>query len=141
MTVFIVSHNLQITSDSVPAISAQALADGLKEQSNAIDHAEALNHPHWLIRLESSLSPEKMAEELVQAWKKYRIFSSHGSEHHWLALGGRKDTPGSPSSPLQKGFWGVDVVECADPEQFLLSINWEALKSGRPSDAVFEIKA
>ena len=141
MTIFIVSHNLQITSDSVPAISAQALADGLKGHSNAFDHAEALNHPHWLIRLESSLSPEEMAKELVQVWKKFRISSSHGSEHHWLALGGRKDSPGSAGSPLQDGSWGVDVVECTNPEQFLLGINWEALKSGRPSDAVFEIKA
>nr|WP_114993267.1 DUF2656 family protein [Synechococcus sp. UW179A] len=141
MTVFIVSHNLQITSDSVPAISAQELVEGLKVHSNAFDHAEALNHPHWLIRLESFLSAEEMAKELVESWKKFRISSSHSSEHHWLALGGRKDSPGSTGSPLQEGSWGVDVVECADPEQFLLGINWEALKGGRPSDAIFEIRS
>lgn len=141
MTVFIVSHNLQITSDTVPAISAQALAEGLKAHSNAFDHSEALNHPHWLIRLESSLTSEEMAKELVRAWKKLRISSSHSSDHHWLALGGRKDSPGSSGSPLQEGSWGVDVVECSDPDQFLLGINWDALKSGRPSDAIFEIKA
>ena len=140
MTVFVVSHNLQITSDQVPSLSAEKLAEALKSQSNAFDAAEALNHPHWLIRLESSLSPEDMAKELVQAWKKYRITASHGSEHHWLALGGRKDSPGSSGSPLQEGSWGVDVVECTDPEQFLIGINWEGLKSGRPSDAIFEIK-
>ena len=141
MTVFVVSHNLQITSDQVPALSAQALVEALKSQSNAFVNAEALNHPHWLIRLESSLSPEDMAEELVQAWKKFRISSSHSTQHHWLALGGRKDSPGSPGSPLQEGSWGVDVVECADPQQFLIGINWEGLKGGRPSDAIFEIKA
>ena len=140
MTVFIVSHNLQVTSDSVPAISAQVLAEGLLNQSNAFNKAEALNHPHWLIRLESSLSPAEMAEELVQAWKKFRISSSHSSGHHWLALGGRKDSPGTSGSPLQEGSWGVDVVECPDPEQFLLGINWEGLKSGRPRDAIFEIR-
>lgn len=140
MTVFVVSHNLQIASDRVPALSAQELVEALQSQSNAFHSAEALNHPHWLIRLESPLSFDEMAQELVKAWKQFRIYSSHDSEHHWLALGGRKDSPGSPTSPLQEGSWGVDVVECADPEQFLLSINWEALKSGRPSDAVFEIK-
>ena len=141
MTVFIVSHNLQITSDAVPVISAQALAEGLKAHSNAFDHSEALNHPHWLIRLESSLTSEEMAKELVRAWKKLRISSSHRTDHHWLALGGRKDSPGSSGSPLQEGSWGVDVVECSDPDQFLLGINWDALKSGRTSDAIFEIRA
>jgi|TARA_B100000674_G_C37940990_1_gene962608 hypothetical protein len=140
MTVFVVSHNLQITSDQVPSLSAQALVEALKSQSSVFSTAEALNHPHWLIRLESSLPPDAMAQELVQAWKKFRIASSHGSSHHWLALGGRKDSPGAAGSPLQEGSWGVDVVECADPEQFLIGINWEGLKSGRPSDAVFEIK-
>ena len=140
MTVFVVSHNLQITSGQVPPLSAEKLVEALKSQSTAFDAAEALNHPHWLIRLESSLPPEDMAKELVQAWKKYRVTESHGSEHHWLALGGRKDSPGSSGSPLQEGSWGVDVVECNDPEQFLIGINWDGLKSGRPSDAIFEIK-
>ena len=36
--------------------------------------------------------------------------------------------------------WGVDVVECGDPDAFLESINWSALKGGRPADAVFEVK-
>ena len=140
MTVFIVSHNLQITSDSVPAISAQELADGLKRQSNSFTVAEPLNHPHWLIRLESSLDVDAMAHELVRAWKGLRRSAGHASSHNCLALGGRKDTLGSAGSPLQEGAWGVDVVECSEPDQFLLSINWEGLKGGRPSDAIFEVK-
>ena len=37
--------------------------------------------------------------------------------------------------------WGVDFVECADPDTFLASINWDALKSARPSDGIFELRA
>ncbi|MAF40910.1 MAG: hypothetical protein CL859_03500 [Cyanobium sp. ARS6] len=140
MTVFVVSHNLQVHSDNVPALSAVALAEALKGQSNSFSVAEPLTHPHWLIRLESSLSAEAMADELVKAWKSFRRAAGHGSDHDCLALGGRKDTPGSSGSPLQQGAWGVDMVECLNPEQFLLSINWEVLKGGRPSDAIFEVK-
>ena len=140
MTVFVVSHNLQITSDHVPALSAVALAEALKGQSNSFTVAEALSHPHWLIRLESSLDAEAMADELVKAWKGFRRAAGHASDHDCLALGGRKDTPGSAGSPLQQGAWGVDMVECINPDQFLLSINWEGLKAGRPSDAIFEVK-
>jgi hypothetical protein len=80
-----------------------------------------------------------MAQELVKAWKQYRLIKKHNVDHHWLALGGRKDTSGSPGSPLTLGSWGVDVVECGNPDAFLESINWNALKVGRPSDAVFEV--
>ena len=81
-----------------------------------------------------------MAHELVRTWKGFRRSAGHASGHNCLALGGRKDTLGSAGSPLQEGAWGVDVVECAEPDQFLLSINWEGLKGGRPSDAIFEVK-
>ena len=58
-----------------------------------------------------------------------------------LALGGRKDSAGAPGSPLQEGYWGVDVVETQDPKAFLTAINWDALKSTRPQEAVFEISS
>lgn len=140
MTVFVVSHNLQVNSDRVPALSAVALAEAIKGESTAFTLSEPLSHPHWLIRLESALEADVMAQELVKAWKGLRQTAGHESDHHCLALGGRKDTPGSPESPLQQGSWGVDLVECAQPDQFLLSINWEGLKAGRPSDAIFEVK-
>ncbi|WP_370593659.1 DUF2656 family protein [Synechococcus sp. BIOS-U3-1] len=140
MTIFVVSHNLQVTSARVPALSAVALAEALKDQSNSFTVAEPLNHPHWLIRLESALDANAMAHELVKAWKGFRHSAGHACDHDCLALGGRKDTPGSAGSPLQEGAWGVDVVECAEPDQFLVSINWEGLKGGRPSDAIFEVK-
>ena len=140
MTIFVLSHNLQLDSARVPSISAQDLAQGLLSSSSLITKADALSHPHWLVRIESDLPADQMANELVKAWKQYRLDQGHATEHHWLALGGRKDTEGSPGSPLVAGSWGVDVVECGDPDAFLESINWSALKGGRPSDAVFEVK-
>ena len=140
MTIFVLSHNLQLESAVVPSISAEDLAQGLLNSSSLITEADALSHPHWLVKIESALLADEMANELVKAWKQYRLNQGHSTEHHWLALGGRKDTEGSPGSPLVAGSWGVDVVECSDPDAFLESINWNALKSGRPSDAVFEVK-
>ena len=71
--------------------------------------------------------------------EKIEWMQKHNIDHHLLALGGRKDTAGSPGSPPTQGSWGVDVVECGNPDAFLESINWNALKAGRPSDAVFEV--
>ena len=139
MTIFVLSHNLQVQSALVPSISAADLAEGLLSSSSSFSKAEALSHPHWLVRIESDLSAHGMAQELVKAWKNYRLIKKHNVDHHWLALGGRKDTSGSPGSPLTLGSWGVDVVECGNPNAFLESINWNALKAGRPSDAVFEV--
>ena len=140
MTIFILSHNLQVESALVPSIPAVDLAEGLLSSSSSFSISEALSHPHWLVRIESELAVHEMAQELVKAWKQHRLIQKHNVNHHWIALGGRKDTAGSPGSPLVQGSWGVDVVECGNPDAFLDSINWNALKAGRPSDAVFEVK-
>ena len=141
MTVFVLSHNLQLSSAEVPAITASELADGLLKGSDHIQSSEALNHPHWLVKIESKLSAQELAQELIQAWGKYRKTCGHSMAHSLLALGGRKDSQAaSPSAPLQEGCWGVDVVECTDPDGFMQAINWNALKAGRPQDGVFEVR-
>ena len=140
MTIFIVSHNLQVASEAVPPLSASDLAEAFIKNSDVFTVSQALSHSHWLVRLESILSPSEMAEEVVKAWKRYRQSGNQNFDHYWLALGGRKDTPTMPGSPLQPGNWGVAVVECHEPEKFLQDINWPALKSARPVDAVFEIR-
>ena len=117
------------------------MASGLFRSSTILKSAVALNHSHWLIRIESELSPEDMAIELVKAWKIFRLDQGNSVDHSWIALGGRKDSAAmTSSSPLQEGYWGVDVVECMNPDAFLESINWDALKAGRPEDAVFEYR-
>lgn len=115
------------------------MADGLHRLCGHVISAEPLDHPHWLIRLESSADPVAQAGELVEAWAALRRESGHTVDHAILALGGRKDSPAASGSPLHQGAWGVDVVETADPEGFLEAIHWEGLKAGRPADGVFEL--
>jgi hypothetical protein len=98
----------------------------------------ALNHPHWMLKVESELDVNNMAEALLNTWRLVRLKLGHTFNHTAIALGGRKDDNANPSSPLQIGSWGVDLVETIDSDAFLRSINWDALKSGRPVDAVFE---
>ena len=141
MTTFILSHNLQVQSKDVPAFQTQVLADGIRSNSLSIISATVIEHPHWIISLTSNLSPNDMAVELVEAWKKLRSELGHSVDHVILALGGRKDSLAAPGAPLQEGFWGVDVVETYDEKAFLQAINWNVLKSNRPEDGVFEVSS
>ena len=139
MTTFVVSHNLQVNSSMVPSFNTQQLADELKNNSHLIVSSEVIEHPHWILSVSSNEAPQILAEELVRVWLMLRKKLGHNSDHKVLALGGRKDSKAMAGAPLQEGFWGVDVVETMDKDSFLQAINWEALKSGRPSDAVFEV--
>jgi hypothetical protein len=59
-----------------------------------------------------------------------------------LALGGLKSTPPTTESPgaLQPGEWGVDVVEVANGDEFLKSIDWANTVIGRSAETFFEIR-
>ncbi len=140
MTTFLLSHNLQVQGGNVPPWEGPELAAGLLRLCGIALSAEALSHPHWLIRVEGAPDAPTFARNLLEAWVKLRNEHGHDVDHALLALGGRKDTLPGPGSPLQQGFWGVDVVETSDPEGFLESINWQALKAGRPADGVFEVR-
>ncbi len=139
MTTFVLSHNLQVQAADVPPLTADQLAAGLKRMETAIEAAEVLTHPHWIVRLESELPAEAMAMAVATAWKALRRELGQGHGHTVMALGGRKDSEAAPGAPLQQGSWGVDVVETADAEAFLAAINWSSLKAGRPADGVFEV--
>lgn len=138
MTCFVLSHNLQVRSASLPPLSAAELASGLQESHEGIQVAEPLSHPHWLARIEIDADPQEASAVLVQAWRSLRAARGDSADHHVLALGGRKDSEAAPGSPLQPGSWGVDVVETNEPDGFLQAINWDGLKQGRPADGVFE---
>lgn len=57
-----------------------------------------------------------------------------------MALGGVKNTPAtSPLPALQTGEWGVDMVEAANPQEFLDEINWDKLSSAKPAEDIFRI--
>jgi hypothetical protein len=141
MTRFLLSHNLQVDSDRLPALSAVDLATGLAAHVPTGVQAQALSHPHWLVQVEADLLPADLAEAVLLAWRRLR--SSAGASDdtcQLLALGGRKDDPAGPGAVLQQGDWGVDVVETLDVVAFLQSINWEQLKQGRAADGVFELR-
>ena len=141
MTTFVLSHNLQVQSDLVPALNFELLAQELKSLSKDISSTAVLDHPHWKLSISSDLSPRDMAVNLVQTWSEYRRQLGHDMNHVVLALGGRKDSQASPGAPLQEGYWGVDLVETPDESTFLQAINWEALKAGRSEDAIFEVSS
>ena len=136
MTQFVLSHNPQVASQSLPVMSASELANGLSDQGMNVS---ALQHPHWKVRVDSDLDPESLAQTLLRAWRRFRESNGVQTDFTILALGGRKDGVAMSNSLLQTGSWGVDVVETDRPSEFLGSINWEGLKSGRPADAIFEI--
>ena len=140
MTTFLLSHNLQVQWGNVPPWEGQELAAGLLRLCGSAIRAEVLSHPHWLIRIEGAVDAPVLASDLLEAWVRLRHEKGHDVGHALLALGGRKDTRPGPGSPLEQGFWGVDVVETSDPEGFLEAINWQALKAGRPTDGVFEVR-
>ena len=139
MTSFLLSHNLQVESAQVPALSPQQLAVGLAAHCLSLSLSEPLDHPHWMVKVESQLSPHQLAQELAKGWRSMREGMGHAHQHAVMALGGRKDSEAQPGSPLQKDFWGVDVVETLDPAEFLMAINWAELKANRPVDGVFEL--
>ena len=112
-----------------------------KSLSKNNSSSEVLRHPHWKLSISSDLSPQNMAVDLVQTWAEYRRQLGHDMSHVVLALGGRKDSQASPGAPLQEGYWGVDLGETPDESTFLQAINWEALKAGRPEDAIFEVSS
>ena len=141
MTTFVLSHNLQVQSDHVPALNFEELAQSLKSLSENISSTAVLDHPHWKLSISSELSPQELAADLVQTWSRYRRQLGHEMNHVVLALGGRKDSQASPGAPLQEGYWGVDLVETTDEVAFLQAINWDGLKSGRPEDSIFQVSS
>ena len=141
MTTFVLSHNLQVQSELLPVLNFEQLAQALKSLSKNILSITVLDHPHWKLSISTDLSPQDMAADLVETWLQYRHQLGHEMNHVVLALGGRKESQASPGAPLQEGYWGVDLVETPDEIAFLQAINWEALKSGRSEDAIFEVSS
>ncbi|TAG74477.1 MAG: DUF2656 domain-containing protein, partial [Oscillatoriales cyanobacterium] len=59
-----------------------------------------------------------------------------------LILAGLKKTPplSSDVEALQTGEWGVDVVETASAESFLMAMGWEEKTSGKSIEDVFKVE-
>ncbi len=140
----LLSHNFALTHNAVHPLNRKEFAavfiNGLKEQSG-IDCAP-IENPHWIVEVRydvSQYSPDKVGQICAEALMNYR--KAHKKEAFYiLALGGVKTTPSTGSPPsLQTGEWGVDVVETANPEEFLIEMNWEKLAGAKPSTDVFRV--
>ena len=138
MTSFVLSHNPQISSGTMTTLSATDISRGLSYHSFGVFSTTTLYHPHWMVKVESSAEANGLAEKILKSWRSFRHELGDTNNYVILALGGRKDTATVLNSPLEQGFWGVDIIETRDPQDFLSSINWNTLKGTRPTDSVFE---
>ena len=86
MTCFVISHNLQVHAQAVPSLAPEVLAEALRASSQYINTAEALDHPHWLVRINLELDAIALAQELPRAWRAMRKILGHGADHELLAL-------------------------------------------------------
>ena len=132
MTTFVLSHNLQVQSDLVPALNFELLAQELKSLSKNISSTEVLGHPHWKLSIASDLSPQDMAVDLVQTWSEYRRQLGHDMNHVVLALGGRKDSQASPGAPLQGGIGVLIWLKLLTKALFFKRSTGRLLKLGDP---------
>ena len=139
MTSFVLSHNPQTSPGMMVTLSATDISEGLSYHSFGVFSTTALYHPHWMVKVESSADANVLAEKILVSWRSFRHGLGDTNDYVILALGGRKDSATVLNSPLEQGFWGVDIIETRDPQGFLSSINWNALKGARPTDSVFEV--
>lgn len=153
----LLSHNFDVASDIVPALSreefAQVFIEGLTAHKQL--KCRLVDNPHWIVEVlfpTEEFSPQQVGELCAYALLEKRQTQSSQSvsfrESHSaampeiLVLGGIKTTPATSSSPnaLQPGNWGVDVVETLSSEAFLQAIAWDATIAQKPTDSIFKIE-
>lgn len=143
----LLSHNFTVSTDVVPALSAQEFANVFQTGLKAHDSLQCspIDHPHWRVEVRFPLaqfSPSAVGELCGQALAAKRQ-SQHPDQPlpTILVLGGLKTTPATSNNPsaLQPGEWGVDVVETTAAAAFLQGINWAATVAQRPADSVFQV--
>ena len=144
----LLSHNFNLNNNELPALNreefAQVFIDGLKEKDNI--SCSYIKNPHWVVEIIFP-TDEYEAKEIghvcgdILTSKRKGDRSDSKPTTDTLILGGKKTTPVTSTSPtsLQPGEWGVDVVETADADAFLTSINWEILTENKPDDNIFRI--
>jgi len=144
------SHNFTLPNTVLPALSraefAQIFIDGLADQDGI--HCRLVDNPHWIVAIAFSeaFTPQAIGQLCVSALAAARspqLEGESGPRPRILALGGTKTTPATSDSAdsLQRGDWGVDVVETLEPESFLAGIQWDSLSAGKPAEAIFKIEA
>ncbi|WP_223173779.1 DUF2656 domain-containing protein [Gloeobacter kilaueensis] len=145
----LLSHNFDLEPGGIPVLSSAQFAsvfiDGLASQPG-IRCRYLEDSPHWLVEVlfaADTHPPARVGELCAQALadRRQQQLPEGVAPPDILALGGLKTTPARSASPysLQPGNWGVDVVETASAETFLLAIGWEATVARLPAEEVFQV--
>jgi hypothetical protein len=140
----LLSHNFDITDGSLAALSREEFAAVFRLGFNQDDciQCRLINHPHWIVEILFPLdrSASAVGSTCASILSQYREFAT-GTRSDILVLGGVKTTPPNTPDPdaLQPGEWGVDVVETANGDRFLTSINWDKTIDQKPVDSIFKV--
>ena len=144
----LLSHNYNLLDAAVPPLErsqfAQVFIDGFADRDGIT--AAAIAHPHWCVEItfdgDDAAAVGKACAEVLLA-KRRSQRASDELPYDTLVLGGIKNTPATSPSPtaLQRGDWGVDVVETGEAASFLKDINWVALAGIKPREQIFQIEA
>ncbi|MCC3431818.1 MAG: DUF2656 domain-containing protein [Microcoleus sp. PH2017_40_RAT_O_B] len=145
----LLSHNFDMQEGIFPTLSREDLtlvfAEGLSQYPGI--KCRQLNHAHWMVEVLFSthdFAPPQVGELCAEALVDKR--KSQGkvddSFPDVLILAGLKKTPplSSDVEALQTGEWGVDVVETASAESFLMAMGWEEKTSGKSIEDVFKVE-
>lgn len=145
----LLSHNYNLSNNELPALTreefAQVFIDGLQEKSSI--ECRLIENPHWVVEIIfplEEIEPQdvgQMCGEILTSSRKSQQANSQLATDT-LILGGKKTTPATSASPisLQPGEWGVDVVETAQADIFLTTINWDVMIVDKPKDGIFKIE-
>ncbi|MEL6775968.1 MAG: DUF2656 family protein [Cyanobacteria bacterium J06597_16] len=141
----LLSHNFALTQGEVHPLNREEFAEvfskGLDAQAGIT--CLLIDNPHWVVEVSyeaSRYTPAEAGQLCIDALAKYR--TEHKTAGFYvMALGGKKTTPPTGALPsLQTGEWGVDVVETADPKEFLEEINWDKLAGAKPAEDIFNLQ-
>jgi hypothetical protein len=134
----LLSHNFNIQSNNVPPLSRLEFTAIFQVGLGESYQCQEVESPHWIVEVlfPGDRSPLAVGEAVATA-----LAAARNGDVEILALGGLKSTPPTSNAPgaLQPGEWGVDVVETANGETFLKSIDWANTVSGRSAETFFEV--
>jgi len=143
----LLSHNFDLRNNELTALKredfAQVFIDGLKGKEGL--ECSYIENPHWVVEIvfpSDKYEPKAIGQMCGEILTSKRQKKSSKSTTDTLILGGRKTTPATSTSAtsLKTGEWGVDVVETAQAESFLATINWDSLSAGKPIDGIFKLE-
>ncbi len=139
----LLSHNFDVSSDVVPALSRKAFSTIFQEGLSAPIQCRLVDNLHWVVEVlfpSNEFLPQMVGQLCAEALAAKRRDEIQGTAEI-LVLGGIKTTPATSDSPdaLQPGNWGVDVVETASAARFLEAIAWEATIAQKPAESIFKV--